>query len=138
MRFEKTYRKKEKFFAIFRRAQTANGFLRDLSIRVRSVGYVGGFISGTAREFRDIGFVGEEGFFTRQSSVRVVLGQQVGNGLASERGHAPGRGVFMVPMAYVKNFAQPFGPVTLAHEVLRQRDGVGSGLAEIRAQIIDA
>ena len=52
--------------------------------------------------------------------------------------HAPRRRVFVVAVADVKDLAQRFGAIAVLLGVLRQRDGVGHGLAEVRAQIVDA
>ena len=41
-------------------------------------------------------------------------------------------------MAHVEDFSERLGAITLCHEVLRQRHGIRHGLAEVRAQFVDA
>src|SRR3954469_9444058 len=44
----------------------------------------------------------------------------------------------MVAVADVKDFPETFGAVPVLHEILRECDGVRSGDAEVRAEILDA
>ncbi len=73
----------------------------------------------------------------RRVEIPVLLRQRVpGSGRLPVR-DAPGRGVFVVPVADVQDFAHRLGPVPVRLELLGDGDRVGRGLPEVRAEIVD-
>ena len=53
-------------------------------------------------------------------------------------GDAPRSGIVVGAVADVKDFAHRLGAVAVAHEKLRERDGVGVGVAEVAAELVEA
>jgi len=64
--------------------------------------------------------------------------QRVGRRLGIPVRHAPRGGVLDVAMAAMEDLAHGLGAIALRHEVLGHRHRVGDGLAEVRAQFVDA
>src|SRR3954465_1844152 len=115
MRFQKTECHKEWFArSLLGRAQSTDGLVRYLAVGISCVRHIGIFVSSAPREFRYIRFVGKERFFARPSCLYSVLRQAIRNRVPANVRHRPRCGIFMVTVAYVKNFPQRFGAVAMA------------------------
>ena len=124
----------------FAALQPANGFVRELAVGIGVVGHVGDF--DTPRRagscLAPLGHVGEAAPPRASVLPARVLRQRVGDDLGLPVRHAPRGGVLVVAVADVKDLAQRLGAVAVLLEVLRQRHRVRRGLAEVRAEIVDA
>ena len=121
-------------------AQARNGVGGDAGVGVGIVGHVGRFPGGAARERAGAGRaaeVVEEGLLIGGRAVARAGGINILDDEIFVHGQAPGGGIVVGAVADVKNFAHGLGAVAVAHEQLRERDGVGVGVAEVAAKLVE-
>ena len=132
--FEETDAHEERFSRGGGGFEARDGFGGDLAVGVEIVGDVGGFDGGAVGFFG--GFAG--GFFLRSGlGGRGIFGEGVLRGFRAKMRDGPRGDIFEVAVADVEEFAHRFRAVTGGAEILRERDGVGAGDAEVGREIVD-